>query len=129
MFTECVTYDDGSVRAEITVSAATGMTEYRRARLRLASAQYAADFNLYILHTAYCDFASTCVGTIEAAGQTITLTLDRPLTFDQYIDPHIVPFALDVQVQSALYRLNPAWDYKRSDLEPDEKKAPNSGAA
>ncbi len=130
MLTDQVVFQNGHISADVTVSAATGPMEFRRARLRIAADQHLHDddINHYMLRLwAYPDMASTCAGTITNDGQTVTLDRDHPLTFEQYL---LLPDPLVVRLEEAIYRLNPNWLLVPAERQVEEKKeaAPNSGS-
>lgn len=123
MLTETINYRDGGVTADLTVEAADSTQEFARWRCHSRAQQDTSlTPDLYLLRMyAYSDVMAVTRGTIEMGGETIVIGRLHPLTFDLY---RVLPDALIVEIEDALYRCNPQWLVKPVEQQQaDQKKA------
>ncbi len=125
MQSEHISYDADGVKAELDVSAATVLQGARRARLRSqakAQATETTDVDSFILRLlSYPDICAVTAGTINET----MISWQEPLTFELF---QAVPEPLMIQVEAAVYRLNPHW-LPTPPAEEQKKAATTSTAA
>ncbi len=121
MRTETIHYDDGETKAELTVKAATVLDGMRRTRLRTEARaqQDKLDVDTFLLRLfTFPDASSVTTGQINNR----VITWEEPLTFAEVCG---LPELLLIQVEDAVYRLNPHWlaKPKAEEAEENSKKA------